>query len=260
MPSPFPGVDPYIEASGRWVGFHNNLIAHCSELLNAELPQNYAALVDERLELVELSADSHSSLRRPDITVARDPVTAAGAHRASVRAVTEIEPTTVTLPDYDEIPEAFIEIISLPDRELVTSIEMLSPANKSRADGSDYLAKRAMLLRRGINLVEIDLLLGGDRLPAVDPLPPGDFFAFVSRREVRPRSDVYAWSIRRPIPKIPIPLRAPDPDIILDLATAFATTFDRGRYERSLRYDSPLHPSLSAADREWANACLQRGA
>ena len=48
MPSPFPGVDPFIEASGRWVGFHNILIAHCSELLNAELPENYAALVEER--------------------------------------------------------------------------------------------------------------------------------------------------------------------------------------------------------------------
>ena len=49
MHSPFPGVDPFIEASGRWIGFHNILIAHCSELLNAALPENYAALVDAAL-------------------------------------------------------------------------------------------------------------------------------------------------------------------------------------------------------------------
>ena len=50
MPSPFRGVDPFIEASGRWVGFHYVLITHCSELMNERLPGNYLAVVDKRLE------------------------------------------------------------------------------------------------------------------------------------------------------------------------------------------------------------------
>jgi hypothetical protein len=242
------------------VGFHNILIAHCSELLNANLPENYAALVDERLELVDLSDDSLRRQRRPDVAVARDLDSFPPSATEATTAVTELEPTTVTLPDYDEIPESYIEIMSLPQRELVTSIEILSPTNKSRADGGEYRAKRAALLRRGINLVEIDLLLGGDRLPARDPLPSGNFYAFVSRRERRPKAEVYPWSIRRALPKIPIPLKSPDPDVSLDLGVAFAMTYDGGRYDRSLRYDLPLPSTLSDEDRAWATARAREAA
>lgn len=253
MPSPFPGVDPFIEASGRWIGFHNILIAHCSELLNDRLPENYLAVVDERLELVELSDEWRRRHRRPDVAVVRDanPVAPTG-HSAAGSLATAIEPTPVTLPEYEEVAESYIEIVSLPDQELVTSIEILSPTNKSRGDGGDYLAKRAVLLRRGINLVELDLLLGGERLPARDALPAGDFYAFVSRRERRPKADVYAWSIRQAIPPIPIPLKSPDEDAMLDLAAAFKTTYDRGRYDRGLRYDLPLPATIGESDRAWA--------
>jgi hypothetical protein len=260
MPSPFPGVDPFIEATGRWGGFHNILITHCSELLNASLPEHYAALVDERVELVDLSTESPRRQRVPDVGVVRDldaPRTAGGTATA---ILTELEPTTVTLPDYEEIPQAYIDIMSLPDREVVTSIEILSPTNKNKTDGDDYLAKRAALLRRGTNLVEVDLLLAGNRLPAQDPLPVGDFYAFVSRRERRPKSDVYAWSIRRVLPKIPIPLKPPDNDVLLDLAAAFAMTYNGGRYDRSLRYELPLPGSLSEADHAWAVDRAKAGA
>jgi len=192
MRSPFPGVDPFIEATGRWVGFHNVLIAHCSELLNASLPENYAALVDERVELVDLSQDSNRRSKRPDVAVVRDLGSASASSVTSLTTASTIVPTTVTLTEYDEVPEAYIDIISLPEREVVTSVEILSPTNRSKADGGDYLAKRAALLRRGINLVEIDLLLGGSRLPALEPLPHGDFYAFVSRGNRRPKCEVYS--------------------------------------------------------------------
>ena len=84
------------------------------------------------------------------------------------------------------------------------------------------------------------------------PLPRGDYFAFVSRTERRPRSDVYAWSLRDPLPTIPIPLLSPDPDIPLDLAAIFATVYQRGRYEQSIDYGEPLVLPLSAEDRAWA--------
>jgi hypothetical protein len=228
------------------------LIAYCTAMLNAQLPDHYAAIPDERVELVDLSNDPSRRQRRPEIAVARDLDSIQVAGGSAATLATEVEPATVRLPDYDEIPEAYIEIVALPDQELVTSIEILSPTNKTRTDGGDYLAKRAAVLCRGVNLVEIDLLLVGDRLPARDALPPGDFYTFVSRRDRRPESDVYAWSIRRSIPKIPIPLKSPDPDVLLDIATAFTTTYDRGRYDRTLRYHLPLPVTLSAADREWA--------
>src|SRR5271169_6101629 len=81
-----------------------------------------------------------------------------------------------------------------------------------------------------VHLVEIDLLLRGLRVPMGAPLPPGDDFALVSRSQRRHNSDVYAWSVRRPLPAIPISLAQPDPDISVDLALVVGRAYDQGRY------------------------------
>ena len=67
-------------------------------------------------------------------------------------------------------------------------------------------------------------------------MPPGDYYAIISRAEARPSSEVYAWSVRRVLPNIPIPLSPPDPDIRLNLGEVGAETYRRGRYERSINY------------------------
>ena len=85
-------------------------------------------------------------------------------------------------------------------------IEILSRSNKSGLGRGQYLQKRRELLDQPVHLVEVDLLLGGKRLPMGGRLPAGEYYAFVSRAEKRESSDVYAWSIRRPMPAIPIPL------------------------------------------------------
>ena len=117
---------------------------------------------------------------------------------------------------------------------------MLSPTNKTGEGYWDYQAKRRKLIRQNVHLVELDLLVRGQRLPMERELPRADFYAFVSRADRRPNSDVFAWSIRQPLPKIPIPLHAPDPDVILDLPALFAIGYDRGRYARALDYSAPL--------------------
>ena len=172
MSNPIPGVNPIIEASGRWVGFHNLLIARCSELLNAVLPPQYAAFVEERLELIKNPEPPRS--RRPDLSVAQSEYADVSSGAVAFRS--HIEPAVLTLPDLEEVPEAYIDIRSLPEQQIVTSVEILSPSNKSPAGRGEYWAKRAALLRQAVHLVEIDLLLGGRRLEVVEPLPPGDFF------------------------------------------------------------------------------------
>ena len=158
--------------------------------------------------------------------------------------------------DLDEVPERWIEIKRLPDLALVTVIEILSPTNKSGLGRSQYLQKRRELLDQPIQLVEIDLLLGGQRLPMGATLPPGDYYAFVSRAEKRETSDVYAWSIRRPLPAIPIPLFPPDPDLSLDLAAVVERAYDQGRYHRLIRYADRLDLPLSTADQNWLRALV----
>jgi hypothetical protein len=94
------------------------------------------------------------------------------------------------------------------------------------------------LLRQRVNLVELDLLIGGRRVQTKRPLPAADFYAFVARTDRYPNADVYAWTLRDRLPAIRIPLKPPDPDILIDLAPVFETAFARGRYSRRLRYGS----------------------
>jgi hypothetical protein len=251
-PNPFPGVNPFIEASGRWEGFHNSFVIRCGDQLNEHLPEHYAATVQERVALIDLADEAPTSQRKPDVTIARDlEWRGSGGTSVATDVAAEIEPATLTLPRYDHANQWYIDIVLLPDQELITSIELLSPSNKSGHDSTEYHAKRAALLQRDISLVEIDLLLRGNRLFVQEPLPPGDFYVFVSRPEERPRCQVYPWSIRRALPSIPIPLKKPDADVKLDLAAAFTMTFDRGRYDRTLRYDVDLAGPLTEPDRQW---------
>jgi hypothetical protein len=257
MTNPFPGVDPYVEATGLWVGFHNTMIGDCAKLLNAALPPNYSALVDVRVELVDAS-EERSRGGRPDVGVVRD-LGQAPVGDTAVATLPELQTTALTLPDFEEVPEAYIDIIALPDRELITSIELLSPTNKSLLHRGDYVRKRAAMVSRQVNLVEIDLLLAGERLAMKEPLPPGDFYVILSRSNGRPKSDVYSWSIRHKLPVIPIPLRESDGDIPLDLGIAFSMTYEGGRYHQNLRYELALPETLAAADREWAKSVANQG-
>src|SRR5262249_18994665 len=147
--------------------------------------------------------------------------------------IATLEPTTIPLARQEvEARDRWIEILHLPEMELVTAIEILSPTNKVGLGRNDYLRKRNALIDQPVNLVEIDLLLGGKRMPLAKPLPPGDGFAIVARVELRPDAQVYAWTLREPLRGVPIPLRAPDPDVNLDLAEAFAMAYDLGGYAR----------------------------
>jgi hypothetical protein len=117
----------------------------------------------------------------------------------------------------------------------------------------EYLQKRRQILDQPIHLVEIDLLLSGSRIRLGAPFPPGDYYALVSRADQRDNCDVYVWSVRHPMPTIPIPLAQTDPDIPLDLATVAVRAYDQGRYSRLVNYVIPIDlTSLAPADREWA--------
>lgn len=258
MESPFPGVDPYIEQSGHWQDFHLHALSEFCDQLSRTLPDDYVPMVEERVALVEPDEEDRR-LIRPDIGMVRDPrvVPRRGGPAAGV-ALLELElpePTIVALPPlWEEIRETRVEIVRFPGRKLVTVIELLSPMNKADAGYSAYVGRREALFRAKVNLVEIDLLLGGRRPPIDGPWPPGDAYALVSRNTRYPLCDLYIWSIRRTLPTIPIPLASDDPDVPLDLAVVPPVAYRRGRYGRLLSYDSPLTLPLAADDRAWAES------
>jgi hypothetical protein len=261
MPSPFPGMDPYLENPSIWMDFHESFITYCRDALNERLPDAYETRIEERINLVELPAERVRSFRA-DIAVSAASDShgpgAAGSSHANGGNVATIEPVTIPLVFYEVLSESKVHVLHRDEQRLVTVIELLSPTNKSGEGFHLYKSKRNAIVCSRVNLVEIDLLLGGQRVELQDPLPAGDYFAFVARGNRRPDCDVFGWSVRSPLPSLPIPLLSPDPDLQLDLQELFATTYDRGRYRRSLRYaDSPVVP-LAKEDLDWA-AALGKG-
>jgi hypothetical protein len=259
MPSPFPGIDPYIESQGYWPDLHASLILYARDRLNEILPESYIARLGEQLRLVEHDLPRGRPML-PDVVVREGGGMGRGGGSID-SGVLMLEPVILDLPaiEVEEVRDTWIEIRRRPGRELVTAIEILSPSNKSGTGHSDYLAKRHELIQQPVHLVELDLLLRGQRLPMGQELPPGDFYALVSRAERRPKSDVFAWTLRQPLPTIPIPLHAPDPDVPLALAGLFALAYDRGRYGRELDYTATLDLPVAPSERTWVED-VARGA
>jgi hypothetical protein len=133
---------------------------------------------------------------------------------------------------------------------------LLSPANKAYPGRTEYLAKRMALLHQDVHLAELDLLLGGHRLPMQRPIPPADYYYFVARGQHRPDCQVFSWALRQPLPSIPVPLRDPDPDVVIHLGPVFAAAYDRGRFRRRINYRVPP-PVLRDEDKEWAEAIVK---
>jgi hypothetical protein len=251
-------MDPYIEAQGQWESFHTALITHSAESLNQRLPDGYVAKIEARVALVSLDLDRID--RIPDVLVGRDAGTASQTPSAEAPGVAILEPITIPLARSEvEVRERWIEILKSPELELATVIEFLSPTNKVGGRRGDYLEKRDSFIDQPVNLVEIDLLLSGRHMPMKGVMPRGDYHAIVARAERRPNAEVYSWSLRDPLPLLPVPLRFPDADVMLDLGEVFRLTYDRGRFRQILRYGETLPTSFPIAPEDliWAESLVR---
>src|SRR4051812_39449441 len=132
MPSPFVGMDPYLEDPAYWEGFHLLFIAECTYHLSDRLPDGYIANPSERVHLISLT-DEAAEQYVPDVTLTKEPAAAPrrqGAPDDGGAVALAVEPINIPSVDSLEIREAYLEIQRLPDLEVVTSLELLSPSNK----------------------------------------------------------------------------------------------------------------------------------
>jgi hypothetical protein len=257
MNSPFPGMDPYIEACGLWEDFHGHLIDKIYEQLADAVPERYLVRTGERSYVVLVKSEwkrTHPFL--PDVSL-----TASRAKRAPAKKATtalaepngEIEPVAMRAFIEEEHREAFVEIYETsPKQRLVTTIETLSPSNKRpNTDGWElYQRKRQSVLLGAVNLVEIDLLRGGQRMPMLDAWPSSPYTILVARAKAQ-LCGVWPASSLQPLPAIPVPLAKPDPDIRLDLQPIIDAIYQRSRYERSIDYRQSVSPPLRAEEVTW---------
>lgn len=253
MKSPFPGMDPWLEAPDLFPDLHAALIFLMRESLNSSLPEGYAALGNYLVW-----TESRES-RVPDVALfgpnTVPPTTGEPQKLQGLIALgTEVE----------ERKSTYLEIRSDRGKRLVTAIEILSPSNKVRKSRGRkaYLKKQEELLRSGTNLVEIDLLRAGayssavprSRLRRIDANYDYQIAAVIAGSVER----YFACTLRLAdrLPRIEIPLDLGVPPVPLDLQDAFDRAYRSGRYADIVRYDQPLNPPLSAEQAKWAAEIL----
>jgi hypothetical protein len=251
MPSPFPGMDPYLESPELWRGVHARLITYASEAIQEQLRGTpYFADIEERTWITEAERRIY-----PDVAIARQPSPPKQATESTLQAD---EPVLVHVWP-EEFREGFVQIYESAGHRLVTSIEFVSPTNKSKNQGRRlYLRKQHELSLGGVNLVEVDLLRRGKhvlKVPSalVQPLRPWDYLVSIWR-PTQTDFEVYPMALRSPLPRIRIPLKPGDSDTVLDLQSLINRAYDAGPYTARIEYGNPPEVPLTAEDQDWASA------
>lgn len=192
MPSPFPGMDPYLEGA-EWVSVHVELSSEIARQLAPQVRPKYIVRPVRRF-LTAMPEDISITTGDiyPDVSVTDTP---GSLESGTVPAAVAPIPVYLATVMPQQVPQVTVEIRDVAQRELVTAIEILSPANKRGEGYREYLDKRRRLLYSTAHLIEIDLLRHGRRIPMQQPLPAAPYFIFLSRAEQRPMLEVDRKSV-----------------------------------------------------------------
>lgn len=223
MPSPFPGMDPYLEEDKLWPVFHHQFITCLYAILLPSLVDRYRARIAQRNYVTEQAL--FTSLIR------------------------------------EEHHEEYIEVRQRSDGRLVTLIDAVSPPNKTTAAGRKaYLDKRKEARNAGASLVEIDLVLQGQ--PTLeysrDVLPDWDYAVTVTRATQPERFEIYTATLQKRLPRFRMPLASDDRDTVLDLQAAFARSYDQGGFAASIDYQRDPGTVNNDEDRRWLSELLKQ--
>jgi hypothetical protein len=259
MPSPFPGMDPYLETPRLWLDVHSALINEIRTALSPVLRPRYVARVELRVYVSDEDDPARDAWRVPDVHVERTAKRKGQKTTKRTDALAIAEPLNIPFLVEDEIEETFLEIRHLESKTTIAVLEVLSPSNKIRgsAGRESFLAKRRQILASEVHWIEIDLLRAG--APSLDRLAvaSSDYRIVVSRGENRRRARFWPVTMRQILPILGVPLRGKDPDAPLDLGAVFRTTYDHAAYDLSVDYRRDPVPPLSREDAAWAAKLLR---
>jgi Protein of unknown function (DUF4058) len=247
MPSPFPGMDPYLEGS-LWSSVHFQLASVFVRQLNPQIHPRYIALptrrfVKDRPEVEGLMIEENI----PDVSVHRQHPAQPGPRVAG----TLVPPLRMATVMRTPVPHITIRIRDIRRRQLVAAIEILSPTNKRKDGRREYLRRRERFLDSDVHLLEIDLLRKGRRVPMQQDLPPAPYFVFLSRADDRPLTEVWPIPLDQPLPTVPVPLQRGDGDARLDLQQALALAYDECCLGDMIDYSKPPEGPLTPEEAAW---------
>jgi Protein of unknown function (DUF4058) len=259
MPSPLPGMDPYLEHPSAWANIHHRLITAIADDLAPQLLPKYQVLVEERIyqETIEDSV----LIGVPDLTIQQSRSAVQPSDQmggvAMAEPSTQANPRSITLTVPKLVRQKYLEVREIATGQVVTVIEVLSPVDKGSGDGRiDYENKRAMIFSSLCNMVEIDLLRQGKPMPEQTDQPRSHYRILVSAQEKRPQADLYAFNLQDSIPMFPLPLRSDDPLPWIDLKVMLDGIYDRSGYGFVIDYSQAPTPALTETDLAWVRQCL----
>lgn len=254
--NPFPGMNPFLER--HWSDVHANLISYIRDALAENLPPGLKARSEERVVLQQ-AGEKLESLRA-DVAVVES-----WKRGIPPRWNADAEPTcgiVAAAPQIVLMADETDRWIKITDAqgELVTVIEVLSPANKG-TDRADYIERRDTYIRARVNLVEIDLLRDGRHslaapLDSIDRPAGTSYLCCVYRAPSTTKLEVYATSLREPLPNLSIPLRRTDKDVVLALQPLVDRCHRMGGYWDADYRNVPA-PPLPEEESAWVNERLQ---
>lgn len=262
MPSPFPGMDPFLEHPEIFPDLHDSLVTYTREWLQTKLPPPYYSVIGSRIWV-------EPAQRRigPDVRVQRGNGNGSSTATA-VAPATRSQPRIVSIYP-EEQKQTLVEIYANQDNRerLVTVIELLSPSNKTvGAPGREsYVRKQQEILNSSqVHLVEIDLLRGGEHTTAVDfevgwrTIGPYDYHVCIHRFDTPYDYILYPVRLTEKLPEIEVPLLPGDSPVALDIQAVFERCYDAGPYRRWVRYDGAVpEPALTPELAAWVRQMLQ---
>ena len=209
MPSPFPGMDAYLEQPLYWSEFHSRLIVAIADTLAPSLRPRYYIGVETRTYLDDANDDllvgiSDAAVLSSTTTSQPEPGnTVSGSPSIAVQD----RPKRVMLPMPIEVKERYLEVRERGTDAVITVIEVLSPKNKRKGKGRDsYQQKRQTILGSLSHLIEIDLLRRYEPMAMMGEAIATDYRILISRSRQRPFADLYGFMLRELIPSFPLPL------------------------------------------------------
>lgn len=255
MPSPFPGVDPYLEHPNIWPEVHHWLISEIARFLSPQLRPKYRVAVE--LRMYEINVENLVLVGIPDVNVQLSQTSNNPGVNVAVLSPPS-QPVAVTLPMPEVIKERYLEIKGVDTKEVVTTIEILSPTNKRPGKGREvYEKKREQILGSRTHLIEIDLLRRGEPMPVIGNNIDSLYRILVCRGNRLPSGDMYAFNLQNSIPSFPVPLRPENAEPIVDLQRLFEQVYDIAGYDLEIDYCREPVPPLSETDVAWADAWLR---
>ncbi|MEO0732811.1 MAG: DUF4058 family protein [Bacteroidota bacterium] len=203
--NPQVGMWPALEQPRHFPDLHASLSVYIRDWLSPRLPEAYSISVERGLSTLDDFGEPRRY--RPDVRI----------DRKNTPSTVSSEISAVDAPsfavDVPSQPQRYLTVRD-GDENLVTTIEILSPANKTGDGYEDFRRKQENLSEQQIHLVEIDLLTQGKRRWRNERVDAADYVVTV-QRGTSEIANVWVAALGEALPTIPIPLRSPDVDVPL---------------------------------------------